>query len=107
MRRYGIFFVLFLIVIALSLGSPTFRTKNNLISVLQQIAANGLIALGMCFVITAGGIDLSVGSMIALVGVLSSLMLQSGYGLLMAFLVPIVIVTFCGFINGFLIARFG
>jgi len=45
--------------------------------------------------------------MIALVCVLSSLLLQSGYGLLLAFLVPVMIVTFCGFINGFLIARFG
>ena len=107
MRRYGIFFVLLIIVVALCICSPTFRTQKNIISVFQQIATNGLIAFGMCFVITAGGIDLSVGSMIPLVGVLSAMLLKNGWALLPAIVVPIIIVTCCGFINGFLIARFG
>ena len=106
MRKYGIFIVLLIIVVALSASSRTFRTPNNVISVLQQISTNGLVALGMCFVITVGGIDLSVGSMIALVGILSSLMLSKGYGLLVALIVPIALVTVCGFINGFMIAKF-
>lgn len=106
MRKYGIFLVLLIIVAALSISSRTFRTPNNIISVLQQIATNGLVAFGMCFVITVGGIDLSVGSMIALVGVLSSLLLSQGHGLFIALTVPILIVTICGFINGFLIAKF-
>ena len=106
MRKYGIFIVLLIIVIALSLSSKTFRTSKNIISVLQQIATNGLVAFGMCFVITVGGIDLSVGSMIALVGVLSSLILSKGLPLFAALILPVLVVTACGFINGFLISRF-
>ena len=107
MRSYGIYFVLIIMIVFMSIASPTFRTKNNIISVLQQIATNGLISIGMCFVITAGGIDLSVGSMVGLAGVMTSLLMKNGWNMYSAIAVTVLVLCCCGFINGFLIAKFG
>ncbi len=76
MRKYGVIFVLLLMVLVLLIASPKcFRTVSNTISVLLQVAINGILALGMVFVITAGGIDLSIGSMLALAGSIVGAML--------------------------------
>ena len=69
LRRYGITFIFIAMVILLSIVSPVFRTWRNWVSILQQVSTNGILALGMVFVITAGGIDLSIGSMLALTSV--------------------------------------
>lgn len=70
LKRYGIIFVLLIMIVGLSIASPVFRTSGNMVSILQQISTNGILALGMVFVITAGGIDLSIGSMLAMTSVL-------------------------------------
>ena len=75
MRKYGVIFVLLLMVLVLLIASPVFRTVSKTISVLLQVAINGILALGMVFVITAGGIDLSIGSMLALAGSIVGAML--------------------------------
>ena len=63
LRHYGITFIFIAMVILLSIVSPVFRTWRNWVSILQQVSTNGILALGMVFVITAGGIDFSIGSM--------------------------------------------
>ena len=77
MRKYGVILVLLLMVVLLSIVSPVFMTVSNIISVLLQVAINGILALGMVFVITAGGIDLSIGSMLALAGSIVGAMLTA------------------------------
>ena len=65
LARFQSFFALALMVIALSLASPNFLTVDNTMNVLRQISINLCLSLGMTLVILSGGIDLSVGSVLA------------------------------------------
>jgi len=106
MRRYGIGLVLVAMCVFLTIASPNFTKPSNLLSILNSVAVNGCIAFGMCVVITGGGIDLSVGSMLALGSVMIGKMLDTTGNNLTACLVCIAICTFFGLINGVLLARF-
>lgn len=87
------------------LGPDSFSSSNNLETIARQTAIVGSAALGMTLIIISGGIDLSVGSMIALVTVVIAALLQAGFNPLIAALGGITIGALCGFINGFLITR--
>lgn len=106
MRRYGIAVVMFLMIAVLAIVSPTFRTMENIISILLQVSINGILALGMVFVITAGGIDLSIGSMLALSSVVIGFVLNETGNILLACIASIVLNTLFGLINGILVAKF-
>lgn len=106
MRRYGIGLVLVAMCIFLTFASPNFTKPTNLLSILNSVAVNGCIAFGMCVVITGGGIDLSVGSMLALGSVMIGKMLDTTGNNLIACVVCIAICTFFGLINGLLLAKF-
>ncbi len=106
MKKYGITLVLIFMVIVISILSPTFRTAANMISILQQISTNGVLALGMVFVITAGGIDLSIGSMLALTSVIIGSVLNSTDSIPLAILISIAACGLFGLLNGFLVAKF-
>lgn len=105
-RRYGIIFIFLFMVIVLSISSPVFRTTGNIIGILQQISTNGILALGVVFVITAGGIDLSIGSMLALTSVIIGEVLTLTGSIALAALVAIVSCGLFGLINGIMIAKF-
>jgi len=108
---YGIFLILIVIVVALSVLTPLVRgeqyflTSRNLIQVLLQASINTIIALGMTFVITSGGIDLSVGSIVALAGVAAGMSMNAGAGPYLGFLVAVGVGGACGVFNGLLITR--
>jgi len=106
MRRYGIGIVMLGMIVLLSVISPTFRKPSNVISILLQISINGILALGMVFVITAGGIDLSIGSMLALTSVIVGVVLNSTGNIALACILAISATTLFGLINGLLIAKF-
>lgn len=107
----GIFLVLLVMVIALAVLSPIVRgeqyflTSSNLLQVLLQAAINLLIALGMTFVIASGGIDLSVGAVVALAGLFAAYVMQHGSGPWLGFAAAAVAGAACGLINGLLITR--
>ena len=110
--RYGIVLVLVLLVLALSILTPHFRghqyflTKRNLLQVALQASINAVISVGMTFVITSGGIDLSVGSMAGFAGVVTAIALRDyGVGYLGGLLVAVATGAACGFLNGLLITR--
>lgn len=71
-QRYGILIALAALCIVLSMVSENFLTSRNIINVLRQTSINGILAIGMTFVILTRGIDLSVGSVVALAGVVSA-----------------------------------
>jgi ribose/xylose/arabinose/galactoside ABC-type transport system permease subunit len=87
------------------IGPESFSSSNNLETIARQTAIVGSAALGMTLIIISGGIDLSVGSMIALVTVAIAALLQSGVDPLLAALAGIVVGGLCGLLNGFLITR--
>lgn len=91
--------------IALSFASPYFAGKNNMINIVLQAAINATLACGMTFVILTGGIDLSVGSVVAFAGILLGAMLKGGVPLGAALIGCILIGGVCGLINGLLVTR--
>lgn len=103
----GIICVLLLIGIALSILSPVFFTADNIISVLLQISNNMYLALGMTLVIILGGIDLSVGSIVAMTGTLTvGFIVTNGLPIWLAIILGIAIGTACGFFSGMIVANF-
>jgi ribose/xylose/arabinose/galactoside ABC-type transport system permease subunit len=72
MARYGVSLVLALLVLLASLFVPGFFTRANLTTILLHVSINAILALGMTYVIITAGIDLSVGSIVALAGVLAA-----------------------------------
>src|SRR5687767_3245823 len=77
-RRLGTLAGLLGLCLLLWILTPHFLTVSNLLNVLEQTSINAVIAVGMTFVILSGGIDLSVGSVLALAGVVMATLLQSG-----------------------------
>ena len=91
-------------------GVPIFITPSNLLMVLRQVSYTGIIALGMTLIIISGGIDLSVGSMMAFVGGISVFLLKqfpsdSLLAVLVVVLFALVFGAFCGFVNGFMVTK--
>lgn len=78
--EYAIVLVFFLFCVILSFISPYFLTKQNILNVFRQISINGLLSIGMTFVILTGGIDLSVGSVLAFGGVVAASLASPAYG---------------------------
>ncbi|WP_138420502.1 ABC transporter permease [Aquibacillus sediminis] len=108
LRDFGIIFAFLLLIVVLSSLNSNFLEYNNIINVVRQVAINGLLAIGMTYVILTGGIDLSVGSILAFSGVVSASLVtgDSELPVLLAVLVGIMAGSILGFINGFIIARF-
>lgn len=96
---------LVLLSVVLSLLSPYFLTTENLLSIGLQTAIIAIIALGMVFVIISGGIDLSVGSIVALSGIITAQFLIAGVPLVLSLIAGIAAGGVVGFINGFIIAK--
>jgi len=104
---------LLLIVIVLSIWKhETFLTANNLLNVMRRSSVNAIIGVGMTAIIISGGIDLSVGSMLAMAGMGGAwTMLKVGgetltpQAMLLGTLAGVALGTFCGFLNGILITR--
>ncbi|WP_405935610.1 ABC transporter permease [Streptomyces sp. NBC_00726] len=106
LQRQGVLVVLLTVVIVASCIYPTtFSTLDNARGVTVQASFLAVVALGMTMVIITGGIDLSVGSVFALGGVLAAW--ASQWGILPALLVPLVVCGAIGLLNGFLVARAG
>jgi ribose transport system permease protein len=102
-QRRGALAVLVLVVVIASATSSTFPTWSNVSSILGNNAFVWLLALGMTFVIITGGIDLSVGSMYALGGVLGAY--GSTHGAWLAILLPLAVGAAWGAVQGLLVAR--
>lgn len=104
-KKHSISIIALALFVILSFVSPVFLTSRNIISILLQVSINGILTLGMVFVITAGGIDLSIGSMLALTSVIIGAILNRGGSIWLACIVPVIVTTFFGFINGALISK--
>ncbi len=105
LQRLLPFLSLIILFVALSIASPYFLTANNLTSVARQTAVFNTMALGMTIVIISGGIDLSVGSILGLSGLVGTMALEAGYPIVVGVLAGIVIGMLCGFLNGLLVTR--
>lgn len=103
-QKYGTFGILMILVVALGILSPKyFLTANNLTQVMLQSAITILMACGEFFAILIAGIDLSVGSIVALVGMVTAKMLVAGIPIPVAILLGVLIGALIGAINGSLV----
>src|SRR5208337_3347250 len=93
--------------IPLSILTPVFLTAENLSNLIKQSAINGIIAIGMTIVIITGGIDLSVGSIVGLSGVVAALLMTSGTTPIIAVLVALAVSFAVGLLNAFMIREGG
>ncbi|WP_346355498.1 ABC transporter permease [Azotosporobacter soli] len=104
-RKMGPLLGLVLLSGAMALLSDRFLDVNNLLNVARQVSINAIISVGMTMVILTGGIDLSVGSTVALAGSVTAGLLTAGQGMSTAILAGLVIGVVLGCFNGFLITR--
>ena len=103
-RQFGTAIGLVLLCAALWILTPHFLTLSNLVNIVEQTSINAIVAAGMTFVILSGGIDLSVGSMVALTGVVLGTALQGGQMLPVALILAAAAGIACGLANGALIS---
>jgi ribose transport system permease protein len=99
-RRLGTLAGLFGLCLLLWILTPHFLTVSNLLNVLEQTAINAVIAAGMTFVIVSGGIDLSVGSLVALSGVVLGTLLHDGLPMPVAIAAALGVGFLFGVLNG-------
>ena len=97
---------LFLVICSavFAVASPVFLLPANLLNVLRQLAPLLVTAVGMTFVITTGGIDLSVGSMMALANAVAALAMQAGVSWLLASLLVLAVGAVAGLVQGWFVA---
>ena len=99
------FLSLIVLFAALSIASPHFLTETNLSSVVRQTAVINIMALGMTMIIIAGGIDLSVGSILGMGGLLGTLAMEKGASIPAGVAVGVLAGLACGLVNGALTTR--
>ena len=102
-RQLGTFAGLLALSLVLWAATPHFLTVSNLLNVLEQTALNAVVAAGMTFVIISGGIDLSVGSVLALSGIALGQALDAGMPAPLAIALALAVGLACGLVNGLLI----
>jgi ribose transport system permease protein len=88
------------LVVLFGIASPHFLTTDNLLNVMQQSAINAILGIGLTFVIIAAGIDLSVGSILALCGLVVADLLVAGHSTAVAIAAGLLVGLGCGLVNG-------
>lgn len=106
LKKYNLFFIFLGFIIIGSLLSDQFLSVQNILNLLQQSSFVGIISIGMTFVILVAGIDLSVGAVLALTGMLATLMISSGMNPAAAIAITLVVGAALGFVNGFISTKF-
>lgn len=103
-QAFWVFVALFIICSVMSVISEPFTTYNNIFNTTRNFAFIAIMALGQTAVIVTGGIDLSVGSVMGLSGIMLGLMMNAGYGFPISAAAALGVALLCGAINGYLIA---
>jgi len=106
LQRLLAFGALIIMFVFFSFASPYFFTFNNVVGILIATAVNGLLALGVTFIIISGGIDLSVGTVMTLCSVMSAVVVKNwGLSVPLGILAGILTGGFAGFVNGIMISK--
>ncbi len=105
LQRLLPFLTLVALFVGLCIASPHFLTGTNLSSVVRQTAVINIMALGMTMIIICGGIDLSVGSILAMGGLIGAMAMEKGWPVPAGVVVGVLTGMVCGWMNGFLTTR--
>ncbi|WBW50706.1 ribose ABC transporter permease [Peptoniphilus equinus] len=104
-EKFRALILLVVFIVIISILRPNFLSSTNLLNVLRQTSINAIIAAGMTFVILTGGIDLSVGSILAFSAALGAFTLVQGYNFIIAVAVSLAIGMISGLFNGVIITK--
>jgi ribose transport system permease protein len=107
LKNYGMIIAFVLLCILLTILTPFFLTPSNLLNVVRQSSIIGIMAMGVTFVILSGGIDLSVGSVMAVSGMIAAGTMQNGGSMVVAILVALAVGIAAGLVNGLLVTKAG
>ena len=108
LHRFGLLLVIFIVGLALSLLTDTFLSVANFTNVARQISINGILAVGVTFVLLTAGVDLSLGSVVALSGVACATFAHPGdHSVFVPIAVGLLTGVACGLVNGVLVTRGG
>ncbi|MCM1988728.1 ribose ABC transporter permease [Oceanirhabdus seepicola] len=105
LSKYKSLIGLVILCIVITIINPRFLTVNNLRNVLTQVSVNATIAIGMTFVILTGGIDLSVGSILAISGAVAAFLMKSTGNVFISIIAALIIGACIGAINGIIISK--
>ncbi len=104
--QLGLALALVLLMAALAAARPNFLTLGNLVNVLRQISINGILAVGVTYVLLTGGVDLSLGSLVAFTGVIAARFAHPGEWVVLApVCLGILAGAACGAVNGWIVTR--
>jgi ribose transport system permease protein len=107
LTRYSTLIALIAVIILFSIINPMFLSPVNLANILSQSAILALVAVGLCFVVAGGGIDLSVAVSFDIGAMVAVMMLQAGFGWLPAIILGLVAGAVVGLFNGFFVVKVG
>jgi len=107
LQRFGLLVSFALLCLGLALLSDRFLTTSNITNLLRQSTINGIMAVGMAFVILTAGIDLSVGSVLALTGVVVADLVQRGWPVPLSIVAALSLGALMGVISGMIVTRAG
>ena len=106
LKKYGIYAVLLVLVIFFSVTSENFFQSSNLLNVARQVSMLGIASVGFAFVLLLGGIDLSIGSVVTLVNIVTAwLMVTATMNPILASILALIMSAAIGFANGWIIAN--
>lgn len=105
LKTYKVLIVLILLILSVGILNPSFFTLRNIFNTLRQTSINSIIAFGMAFVILSGGIDLSVGSTLAISSAMTMYSLTKFHSGVLGIVISIIIGATCGCISGLFIAK--
>lgn len=104
-KEMPIFLALFILCVVLSLSSEFFLTSKNILNVLRQFSVIAILAVGQALIIITGGIDLSVGSLVGLMGVITAVLAGLGLPAWVIFIAVILAGCIAGSINGLFVTK--
>ena len=111
-RRFSVsqvfvYLILLFVIIFFSVLSDKFLKTKNILNICRQVSMIGICSVGMTMVLLTGGIDISIGSLIALAGVVGAkLMAEAGWPVYLAMLIGIIVSVVCGLVSGIMVAKF-
>ncbi len=107
LKNYGMIIAFVLVCMIMWALTPHFLTPTNLLNVVRQSSIIGVMAVGVTFVILSGGIDLSVGSVMAVSGMIAAGTMQNGGGIFLGIVVALGVGIAAGLVNGLLVTKGG
>lgn len=103
--KFKSLFGLILLCVIISILTPRFLNVSNIMNVFTQVSVNSILAIGMSFVILTGGIDLSVGSTLAISGAISASIIRATNSIFLSIIVALIIGAIIGLMNGVVVAK--